>query len=452
MEKLRRYHVGDFVLTFVLVIMLVYGCSQKSVNNETFPTVSLSMKVTEPGLMQYVDQFRLIVTAPDMDSINTSLSLEKGYLVGAVEVPAGKARTFTILALDAASGDTIYRGDTLCDVTAGATIVLTINLYPQVPLIKLSPCYQEVNANSIFSADVKVFKITDLYSITFRIHFGNYVIRPDSAVSTLYVLDSLYYDSSFYELVISQADQLTPIVNDSGNATLGTVFFQSFEPESGTERAELSIQVTGMTKVVDSTVVGVPFGDIYPDRGIIEVRPRLLTDSIVTFRDPRLEYVVRNQLEKYSGPIYRSEVNTITTLNADTLGILNLPSLSELKALQFLELDFNQITDIRELSSLTNLSQLFLNSNTTLENIAPLAGMPNLSQLDLRWTQVGDVSPLYAFYLSGNNTLGLPDLNDMLLLSSKYLTNTAQLDALCLLGVIVFLDDTLYCTPQVSGF
>jgi hypothetical protein len=444
MEKLRKYHVGDFVLTFVLIMMLVYGCSQKSVNNETFPSVSLSMKVTEPGLLQYVDQFRLIVTAPDMDSINTSLSLEKGYLVGAVEVPAGKARTFTVLALDAASGDTIYRGNTTTDVFAGTAIVLTINLYPQVPLIKLSPRYLNVNANSLCSLDVKVFNDTGLYGISFRIDFDNYVIRPDSAHlgtgldSNLMFAGWLDYDSGFFACSLSQIDQRTPIVDTNGNATLARIFFQSFVPEAATETAVLSTEVTYLAKIMDSVPVSIPVGQLYADEGIIEVLSSR-GDSVVTFRDPRLEYVVRNLLEKYYGDIYRSEVEGITALPADEGGILNLGGLSNLANLQFLELEYNQIRDITEISSLKKLGQLFLGWNN-IEDISSLAGLPTLFEVDLRYNQITDIHPLYALY--PNNTLGTPtNSTDKVWLLGNPVANIAQVDTLCDLSVAVFLYD-----------
>ncbi|MFQ6008212.1 MAG: hypothetical protein ACE5K8_04595, partial [Candidatus Zixiibacteriota bacterium] len=184
MKARQRISCGQIFLAVSLIALFIGGCSQKSVNYDNTPTVLLSMKVTEPGLLQFVDEFRLIVTGPDMDRIETSLEYIDGFLEGEVQVPAGNNRIFTALALDAASQVIIYRGEDTIDIAADAVVNLTINLYPQVDLIKLSPRFRSVDANSIFTEDVKVFNIDSLYGISFRIHFDSGgVALPDSAIA-----------------------------------------------------------------------------------------------------------------------------------------------------------------------------------------------------------------------------------------------------------------------------
>lgn len=440
MKARQRISCGQIFLAVSLIALFIGGCSQKSVNYDNTPTVLLSMKVTEPGLLQFVDEFRLIVTGPDMDRIETSLEYIDGFLEGEVQVPAGNNRIFTALALDAASQVIIYRGEDTIDIAADAVVNLTINLYPQVDLIKLSPRFRSVDANSIFTEDVKVFNIDSLYGISFRIHFDSGgVALPDSAIagnSNLIFLDTLVFDSGYYAFAISQSDQLTPIVNAQGNATLVRVYFHSLQPQIDVDTAEFQIEVTGLTKIVGGAPVDVAFADVYTDRTIIEVS---IPDSVVTFRDPQLEQAVRDALGKPSGSITVDEALTLTALFADNRQISELGGLSKLKNLNFLNLERNQISDLNELSALTNLGQLFLGWNN-ISDISPLAGLPTIFELDLRNNLISDVHPLYDLY--PNNTLGIPtDSTDKVWLLGNPIANIAQVDTLCNLSVAVFLDD-----------
>jgi hypothetical protein len=448
MKSQQRISCGQILLAVGLIAFFIGGCSQKSVNVDNTPTVLLGMKVTEPGLLQFVDEFRLIVTGPGMARIETSLEYNDGYLEGEIQVPAGKDRIFTVLALDAPSQDTIYRGDDTLDIAAGAVIPLTINLYPQVDLIKLSPRFKRVDANSAFTEDVKVFNIDSLYGISFRILFDNAgVVLPDSAIAgnpNVLFLDTLDSGSGFYAFGITQIDSTTPLVNAQGNATLARIYFQSFQPEVDVDTAEFQIEVTGLTKIVAGAPINVSFADVYTDRTIIEVS---IPDSVVIFSDSLLEGVVRDTLQKPSGDIYRSEVLTITKLDASELGITQLGGLSNLTNLEFLELDYNQISDLSELSALNKLGQLFLGWNN-ISDLSPLDGLPSIFELDLRNNQVTDIHALYDFW--PNNTLGTPtNATDKVWLLGNPLADTAQVsDTLCLLSVGVFLTspDSNWCS------
>jgi hypothetical protein len=438
-----------FTFAAAALVCLSFSCTQRSVSSHSEPSVSLSMVLTEPGLMQFVDQFRLIVTARDMERIETSLTYRDGFLEGEVQVPSGNDRTFTALALDVARGDTIYRGETTLDVISGETITLTINMYPQVPLIKLSPRFQKVAAYSHFTADVKVYMIDSLYGISFRILFDNTgVVLPDSAVAAntnVLFVDTLDSGTGYYAFGVTQVDSTTPLVDAEGDATLARIYFQSLQPELDIDTAELQIQVTGLTKIVNSVPVDVPFDDVYTDQAKIEVS---IPDTLVTFRDPQLEQAVRDALEKPIGPITITDAQSLTTLFADSRQISELGGLSKLRNLQLLNLELNQITDIGELGSLTNLTQLFLGWNN-ISDISPLAGKPSIFELDLRNNQITDIHSLYDFY-PNNNTLGEPfNLTDKVWLLGNPLADTAQVsDTLCFISVGVFLTspDTNWCS------
>ncbi len=453
MEKLyRSKQLGRF-LSVVVATLVLSGCSQKGINDNTTPQIALHMKVTEPALIESVTQFLLIVSGPGMDSIRTDLVLSGGRLEGEVDVPAGRKRKFEVRAFDE-SGQLIYLGSTVVDIEPGENIKLTINLYPRVPLVKLSPRFQEAAPKSHCTVDVKAFRIWDLYGISFIIHYDGLLVYPDSAslaseLGPNVIMLPPQNDSDLYSYAtgITQTDQKTPIVDRNGNATLARIFFTTDPELSGP--AQLTVQVTGLTKIVNSTPIEVPIDGIYTDGSLIEVG----CDLAVTFPDPLLEDAVRQTILKLQGDICLSEVLTIDTLYADGAagvpGISNLTGLSHLVNLKFLELDLNQISDITELAPLTNLEMLFLAYNDRIRNIAPLSGLLNLRVLDLRGNDITDIHPLIQNAMGGG--IGA-EVGDQVYLTGNPLADTAQVDTLCAFGPAVFLEpDVNWCERFLTG-
>ena len=79
----------------------------------------------------------------------------------------------------------------------------------------------------------------------------------------------------------------------------------------------------------------------------------------------------------------------------------------KLSSLTELDLDDNQISDIKPLESLTNLTQLDLDANQ-ISDIKPLESLTNLTLLFLENNQISDIKPLESLtkltdlYLNGN--------------------------------------------------
>ena len=387
----RNKHLGRS-LGVVLAILILSGCSQKAVNDNAAPSIALHMKVTEPALIESVSQFLLIVSGPGMETDTTELTLNGRYLKGEVEVPAGRDRRFVVEALDE-TGRVIYRGSTTVDVEPGETIDLTINLYPVVPLVKLSPRFLQVPADTTFALDVKVFNIDSLYSIAFRVYFPSYLLGVDSAIlgrnldPNLFLFDTTGLDTGFY--AITPFGSAPPIVDQNGNATLATIFFSTFYPETDADTAKLTIKPTALLKPNGDSIF---VDSVFIDSSLIEVQADT-NNPIVSFPDPMLDSVIRTEINKPEGNIYLSEVSTIDTLFADDLGISDLTGLSYLTNLEFLLFDKNQISDISELSDLISLEFLFLNNNR-ISNIEPLSGLVNLRWLDLQYNEITDIQPL----------------------------------------------------------
>jgi len=275
----RRSSLGLFGIA--LTTLVLFSCSQKIVNDDVAPSISLSMKVTEPALIELINQFQVIVTAPDMDSIVAPLVLNGTIIEGKIDVPTGNNRKFVVQALDTV-GLVIYAGSTVVNIESGVERLLTINLYPQVSLIKFTPRFQTVGANVPFAVDVKVFNIDSLYSISFRVSYS-YPVWPDSARvgrdldSNVIFFNRIDNLTQIYAIAVSQTDQTTPIVNANGYATLATVYFTSGYPEIGTDTAELLIEVTEMRKPSGNFI---PISSVYTDRGLVEVTQPVLGHNV----------------------------------------------------------------------------------------------------------------------------------------------------------------------------
>ncbi|MBP8128736.1 MAG: leucine-rich repeat domain-containing protein [Candidatus Hydrogenedentes bacterium] len=94
-------------------------------------------------------------------------------------------------------------------------------------------------------------------------------------------------------------------------------------------------------------------------------------------------------------------------LTRNGLGDEDLAALADLQGLAELDLSGNQITDMSVLGGLTNLAHLYLAQNE-ISDMSPAANLPRLRSLDLSWNKISDISavaslPLLSWLaLSGN--------------------------------------------------
>ena len=101
----------------------------------------------------------------------------------------------------------------------------------------------------------------------------------------------------------------------------------------------------------------------------------------VTFPDANLEAAIRGAIYKLEGPIYRSNLEALTTLDALGRGILDLTGLEHCVNLDWLALQANSISDISPLAGLTNLQGLSLWGNN-ISDISPLVENSGLAAGD----------------------------------------------------------------------
>ena len=160
-------------LSLSLILFTSSTCSRKTLitnPSEAGSPLLLKLNFVETCLLDLIQDVRLIVSSNGDTLADKYLELQNGAISDTIEVPAGEDWKFALQALDA-SGKVIYSGDTTASVIAGETTKLQIDLYPEVFLLKLDPIYQQVESDSFFNIDVKLYKIDDLFGISFRVEF-----------------------------------------------------------------------------------------------------------------------------------------------------------------------------------------------------------------------------------------------------------------------------------------
>ena len=113
----------------------------------------------------------------------------------------------------------------------------------------------------------------------------------------------------------------------------------------------------------------------------------------VHFRDPNLEAVIREALDKPEGSIYTSDLERLELHSASSKNITDLNGLEKCTTITDLSLSGNKIEDLSPLASLTDMNSLVLDRNQ-ISDVSPLASLTKLTVLGLYENQISDVSPL----------------------------------------------------------
>ncbi len=117
------------------------------------------------------------------------------------------------------------------------------------------------------------------------------------------------------------------------------------------------------------------------------------TDMVVTFPDTNLESVIRTQISKPSGDIYRSDLMAILQINANSRGIANLSGLEYCMGLIEILMADDSVSDLGPVANLIKLRSLQL-FNNDISSITPIAGLVNLEKVILGFNSISDISAL----------------------------------------------------------
>ncbi|UCE23452.1 MAG: hypothetical protein JSU74_09105 [Candidatus Zixiibacteriota bacterium] len=290
-----------------------------------------------------------------------------------------------------------------------------VNIAPtQLPVMKLIPSVTTVESPESFSLDVELYNFTDLSDMRFYLDFDYTYMHIDSVQKglSLDTYDTIYfYEGAFPGTglwIYDGGSAEGTIVESDGSSLLATIYFST---------EIINIPVEAFLGSVAETLITVDGGFI-PTTSVVHkdtaVSITEFQDAEVTFLDFYLDLLIRDVTGISSGPIMRSDVYLITSLNAqggtyfitdltgieelvnltyidfNTCGITDLTPLSQLPVLHTLNLNFNNVSDISPLANITSLRYLYLvendlldTSSTNIPILQPLSSLTGLVILDL---------------------------------------------------------------------
>jgi hypothetical protein len=260
------------VIFFLLTTLLLVGCSEKVVKNriDGETQICISTDLADIGAGQQVDRFILTISARDMNTIRIKLDIVRGYLVATVKVPVGPQRRFIVEACDI-NGTVIYRGETVADVEADRETVIEINLFPVVPLIKLSPLYPSVPEDFYFGLSLKVYNIANLNTMEFQFdhdqtHLANVSGQLDNSLADIATIAIL--DLSPPGFRVSAIEPTGSLVDDSGYATVATIFYQSDSIINEVDTADCFVLPLSFTDPAGNQI---PIPDVVVESSHVEI-------------------------------------------------------------------------------------------------------------------------------------------------------------------------------------
>jgi len=144
------------------------------------------------------------------------------------------------------------------------------------------------------------------------------------------------------------------------------------------------------------------------------------------FPDPNLEAAILGAIGNMTTDVYDSSLESLESLEAVGMGIVDLTGLQRCTNLTTLNLNRNQISDFSPISSMNHLENLNLAWNN-IGNISCLTELTRLKILNLADNQIDDISPLENLYRLEELTLDTNDIDDINALSSLYTLTKLQL-------------------------
>lgn len=127
--------------------------------------------------------------------------------------------------------------------------------------------------------------------------------------------------------------------------------------------------------------------------------------GVIQFGDADLEQAVRDAIQKV-GPITVADVISLTTLDGSVRHLTNLQGIEYLTALTWLDLHQTGTIDLKLLGNLTGIDYLNLRDNSII-SVNPLIKMGHLTELDLGYNQITSVADFVWFWYKNLRILRL---------------------------------------------
>ena len=186
------------------------------------------------------------------------------------------------------------------------------------------------------------------------------------------------------------------------------------------------------------------------------------SDNNVKIKDPNLEQVIREALDKPQGQLTVKEIERIRELDAENRGVKTLKGLEKVTNLNKWDLSNNQLKNIEGLNNLVTVKELDLSKNK-LKNVNGLESLNKVKELYLNNNQLTAVdglknlsSSVITLALDNNqlsNIYGLIGLSrvQQLYLNDNQLTNIEGLKNLTITDYIVLHENKLKNVAGLSS-
>ena len=390
----RSFRLYILLLAVSIAIMVLISCSDNSVNSgdATANKLNVQISMVSQGMLDIVTSFQLTIIAEGRNPMVVPLEYKHGVISGTIEnAPAGNNVVFLVQGMDA-DGVVIYSGSETLRIVADQENQIEINLSPVVSMIKISPRYLQISPGETSTVDIKVYNLSNLNQISFRLYSLNsrYDPAPDSVAlsprllelgDNLIFFDSFSVKPSFYTMAFANGGTENMVNDPNGDITLATLYYSADAQE---------ILPDSTIIIFDSLTIYDIIGNLIPSSSVIHDQCFVMItesgDSIVTFPDPNLEQAIRNATEISTRDIWLSDLRYIYYFDANSMNIVNLSGLEVLENLEQLYLGGNEVSDISALEDLSNLYYLDL-SNNIISDIQPLVdndGINAEDYIDLR--------------------------------------------------------------------
>jgi len=407
-------------LTLLAMLTILAGmqisCSDKVINQPPVTSAVMTIDLSSKAHFSQgtIDNFRVVVSR-EQDPTDTLIDTTTVFVGDTVvmkldSLPANEPLIFVsqVIMTSDEVAVVVYEGLSTATLVPGGITEVAINLFPVVPMVKLSPRYLEVETNQNISFELKVNGIHDLSQISFRLHW-DFPAQIDFSTQVTEALSNrvVVFDTSggfaappyYYACGLWNTESTTPVVDTSGYATLATISFTSPIPEI--LPVTMTITIDSLT-MYDTARDSIDAGSVYCNQTTVVIGSDTSvvdSNSIVNFPDPILEQIIRDTTGVTTGNILLRDLLPIDTLKLDS-GITDLTGLEYCTNLVFLWQDWYSydesyvgISDISPLQYLTNLTRLQLYRNS-ISDISPLQNLTNLQYLGMWRTSISNIRPL----------------------------------------------------------
>ena len=213
------------------------------------------------------------------------LTLSGAHLVGEIgPLPAWQTYRFVVEAEDVQTGTVMYRATADAYVRGNRRTLLALDLHPVVPLIKFTPRYAITDSDSTFAVEVGVFRVPNLYGISFRVHWplteplavDSVVRHPDLPARVIFFAQPGAGAPNFYTFSVSETDTAQVLTDLHGDQPMTLIYFRrSIVPTAG-ETFTLWLEVTSGVVNVGGQRIDILPSDIFTDECVVAGFPSLL--------------------------------------------------------------------------------------------------------------------------------------------------------------------------------